>query len=60
MSRELPFEFKHRVRVAETYLKDGALLTASDRLASLAYEIRQAALQERHALEMMCAQESDR
>lgn len=39
----VPFDFNRRVSVARTYLDDGALRTAADRLEALARDMRAAA-----------------
>lgn len=39
----VPFDFRRRVAVARTYMDEGALLTAAERLEKLAADLRAAA-----------------
>jgi hypothetical protein len=39
----VPFDFRRRVAVARTYMDEGALLSAAERLEKLAADLREAA-----------------
>lgn len=49
--RRTPFNFHARVELARTYLDDGALFTAAERLEQLAADIRARAEEIREAME---------